>query len=134
MSRFKCTNEIYITLIISGLHLNLTEGFPLSPNADVSTLLMADGAMLGKHGFRSAVRHGKIDLKQVTFLNLSAIFITLKRSGANMYIYEWNNMFSGGTGDTCSDPTILHIGWQSAVICRWPHACTCLARWVAYLG
>ena len=43
-----------------GLHLNLTEGLPLSPPSEVSTLVDKDGFMLGKFGFRDALEAGAL--------------------------------------------------------------------------
>ena len=50
----------------AGLHLNLTEGRPVSPAGDVASLLGADGLLRGKTGFREALRRGDVSLDQVT--------------------------------------------------------------------
>eukprot|EP00117_Sycon_ciliatum_P011820 scpid48560/ scgid13132/ UPF0249 protein ydjC homolog len=47
-----------------GLHVNLTEGTPTAPSHHVPTLLEG-GYFLGKMGFRTALREGKISLDQV---------------------------------------------------------------------
>ena len=49
----------------SGLHLNLTEGFPVSDNKDVSSLLSENGAFKGKFGFRDAVKEHTVMLDEV---------------------------------------------------------------------
>jgi chitin disaccharide deacetylase len=45
----------------TGLHLNLTEGYPLSPAADIQTLLHANGTFLERHELRRALDEGMID-------------------------------------------------------------------------
>ena len=59
--------SITILPLLSGLHLNLTEGHPLSAKEDVFTLIGSGGMMLGKTDFRNAVKEGFVDLKEVCF-------------------------------------------------------------------
>ncbi|XP_072015583.1 carbohydrate deacetylase-like [Amphiura filiformis] len=47
-----------------GLHLNLTEGYPVYKNEHTS-LINSDGFLRGKFGFREALQDGKIDLCDV---------------------------------------------------------------------
>jgi predicted glycoside hydrolase/deacetylase ChbG (UPF0249 family) len=49
--------------IPAGLHVNITEGFPLS--ADVPSLVGVDGRLLGKHGIRAALDLGIVDVAHV---------------------------------------------------------------------
>lgn len=44
-----------------GLHLNFTEGAPLSTQADISTLLTPDGLFLGKDALRRLLGEGSVD-------------------------------------------------------------------------
>lgn len=49
-----------------GLHLNLTEGYPISDPSTVRSLIDPDTkTMLGKMGFRHALIKGKIEMEQV---------------------------------------------------------------------
>ena len=50
------------------MHLNLTEGYPLSAREDIFTLIGSDGMMLGKADFRIAVTEGFVDLKEVCLI------------------------------------------------------------------
>lgn len=59
------TNENKI--MSTGLHLNLTEGRPLSRPEDISSLLTTEGNFLGREGFQHAVADGHIDLEEVCF-------------------------------------------------------------------
>ncbi|MFL5318475.1 MAG: ChbG/HpnK family deacetylase [Myxococcaceae bacterium] len=62
--------EVGLTL---GLHLNFTEGATTAPVATVRSLVDARGELLGKHGFRAAVRAGRIsadDLRREAFAQL----------------------------------------------------------------
>ncbi len=43
-----------------GLHLNLTEGAPLSPSSAVPSLVDKHGQMLGKFGLRDALQAGRV--------------------------------------------------------------------------
>ena len=49
----------------TGLHLNLTEGVPVSPPGSVPTLLDGRGAFLGKQEFRDAVAAGEVSVQCV---------------------------------------------------------------------
>lgn len=51
----------------TGLHFNLTEGFPLSPQKNVATLLSAEGVFLDRKRMRLALDHGEIDPRQVAW-------------------------------------------------------------------
>ncbi|XP_070571847.1 carbohydrate deacetylase-like [Ptychodera flava] len=51
-----------------GLHLNLTEGLPVSQeliNKESSSLLTSDGYFHGKYGFRESLKKGLIDVEEV---------------------------------------------------------------------
>lgn len=48
-----------------GLHLNLTEGKPISKPQEIQSLLSEDGYFLGKHGFREALQSGMVRLEEV---------------------------------------------------------------------
>ena len=54
--------------ICTGLHLNLTEGSPLSSPIP-RTLLGSDGFMLGKIGCRQAFNQGLISSSEVSLYN-----------------------------------------------------------------
>jgi hypothetical protein len=65
--------------MLTGLHLNLTEGRPLSRPEDISSFLTSEGNFLGREGFQQAVADGHIALEEVClncsiFLSLSTIF------------------------------------------------------------
>ena len=49
-----------------GLHLNLTEGYPMKTR--YSSLTSENGLFRGKFGFREAIKRGEIDLDEV-FVN-----------------------------------------------------------------
>ncbi len=49
----------------TGLHLNLTEGHPVSAPGDVSTLLNSDGMFRGMMGTREALSRGILDSNEV---------------------------------------------------------------------
>ncbi len=49
----------------SGLHLNLTEGAPLSKTADIKTLLTADGYFLGRETLRRVLGEGEVEREHV---------------------------------------------------------------------
>ncbi|OON16808.1 hypothetical protein X801_07365, partial [Opisthorchis viverrini] len=52
--------------LIPGLHINLTEGIPLSPAHQVHSLVNGDGLLLGKHGLRACLTSGcGVDLEHV---------------------------------------------------------------------
>lgn len=48
-----------------GLHLNLTEGGPLSPVDAIQSLLTTDGYLLTREGFLSALRRGNIEREHI---------------------------------------------------------------------
>jgi predicted glycoside hydrolase/deacetylase ChbG (UPF0249 family) len=50
---------------LAGLHLNLTEGRPLSRPEDISTLLTPEGIFLGREDFHQAIADGLIDMEEV---------------------------------------------------------------------
>lgn len=46
-----------------GLHLNLTEGYPMKTHC--SSLTSENGSLRGKFGFREAIKRGEIDMDEV---------------------------------------------------------------------
>jgi len=50
------------------LHVNLSEGIPLSNVEAVRSLLSADEVFLGKTGIRAAVENGALNLDEVYFV------------------------------------------------------------------
>lgn len=64
----KLSNEHGIPL---GLHLNLTEGRPIT--ACHNSLTADNGLMRGKFGFREALKSGEINLDEVNFLEIKII-------------------------------------------------------------
>jgi len=50
-----------------GLHLNLTEGYPISNPTQIQTLLNEKGMFLGKDGFRKALDENKININEVVY-------------------------------------------------------------------
>ena len=62
---FKRQITSFFLKFYAGLHLNLTEGLPISAKEDVFTLVGSDGMMLGKTGFRDALENGFIDYEEV---------------------------------------------------------------------
>jgi len=51
-----------------GLHINLSEGVPVSSVHTVGTLLSADKVFLGKAGIRSALESGALNMDEVYVL------------------------------------------------------------------
>ncbi len=49
----------------TGLHLNLTEGEPLSPAKSISTLVEAHGGFFDRHTLRRLLDEGRVDLQHV---------------------------------------------------------------------
>ena len=45
----------------AGLHINLTDGFPLSEERDISSLLQTDGVFLGMEGLERGIAESEID-------------------------------------------------------------------------
>lgn len=48
-----------------GLHFNITEGSPVTKSESVPSLVDSSGCFLGKMGFREALKHGKVQCKEV---------------------------------------------------------------------
>ncbi|XP_030647833.1 carbohydrate deacetylase [Chanos chanos] len=48
-----------------GLHANLSEGLPVSPDLEGSSLLNKDGVFHGKMGFRKVLQSGKLNMSEV---------------------------------------------------------------------
>ena len=51
----------------TGLHFNLTEGFPLSPQKNIGSLLSAEGVFLNRKRMRQALNDGAVDPRHVAW-------------------------------------------------------------------
>ena len=102
-----------------GLHLNLTEGVPLSPLAAVPSLV-CDGAMLGKFGFREALASGAVDPSHV---RCDATMACSRSRGGFIVMFPQIRMelqaqlshflrISGGTPPTHIDGHQVHSLWR----------------------
>ena len=66
-----------ICCFVPGLHINLSEGVPVSSVQAVSSLLSSDKVFLGKAGIRSALENGALNMDEVyllIYLHLSSKF------------------------------------------------------------
>lgn len=54
-----------------GLHLNLTEGFPVAQGH--KTLIGSNGFFKGKMGFRESLKNGEIDCEEVNYVTLALL-------------------------------------------------------------
>ena len=68
-----CINFCFVL----GLHINLSEGVPVSNVQAIGSLLSADKVFLGKAGIRSALENGTLNMDEVYLLII--IFIGLKK-------------------------------------------------------
>ena len=56
-----------------GLHINLSEGVPVSDVKVVGSLLSVEKVFLGKAGIRSALETGSLNMDEVYLLNTSQV-------------------------------------------------------------
>jgi len=56
-----------------GLHINLSEGVPVSNAKVVGTLLSVEKVFLGKAGIRSALENGTLNMDEVYLLNTAQV-------------------------------------------------------------
>jgi len=61
----------------AGLHINLSEGVPVSSVQAVSSLLSTDKVFLGKAGIRAALENGALNMDEVYSLIIVKMFLSV---------------------------------------------------------